>query len=104
MVSELHPWRFELDFFPSRLPCGYYSISHFAVTPQSDIVCICAHDFQRHGDAFGTTENVCFHAFITLRSQFHLHHLEVKRKLCQKSPQTLDLSLKGPLNTDFDRF
>ena len=27
--------------------------SQFAVTPQSDVVRICAHDFQRHGDAFG---------------------------------------------------
>ena len=27
---------------------------HFAATPQSDVVRICAHDFQRHGDAFGT--------------------------------------------------
>ena len=23
MASELHPWRFELDTFPSRLPCGH---------------------------------------------------------------------------------
>ena len=30
--------------------------------------------FGRHGDAFGTTENVFFRVFITLRSQFHLHH------------------------------
>ena len=58
MASELHPWRSELDFFPSRLPCGYYI--HFAATPQSDAVRMCAHDFQRHGDAFGTTENACF--------------------------------------------
>ena len=72
MASELHPWRFELEFFPSRLACGY--TSHFAATPQSDVVRICAHDFQRHGNAFGTAENVCFRAFITLRSQFHLHH------------------------------
>ena len=63
MASELHPWRFELEI-----------TSHFAVTPQSDVVRICAHDFQRHGDTFGTTENACFYAFITLRSQFHLHH------------------------------
>ena len=35
-------------------------INHFAATPQSDVVRICAHDFQRHGDAFGTTENACF--------------------------------------------
>ena len=30
--------------------------------------------FGRHSDAFGTTENAFFRAFITLRSQFHLHH------------------------------
>ena len=42
--------------------------SHFAATPQGNVVRICAHDFQRHGDAFGTTENPCFRAFITLRS------------------------------------
>ena len=30
--------------------------------------------FGRHGDAFGTTENAFYRAFITLRSQFHLHH------------------------------
>ena len=47
--------------------------SHFVATPESDVVRICAHDFQRHGDAFGTKENACFRAFITLRSQFHLH-------------------------------
>ena len=57
MASELHPWRFELDFFQ----VGYsVATSHFAATPQSDVVRICAHDFQRLGDAFGTTENACF--------------------------------------------
>ena len=30
--------------------------------------------FGRHGDAFSTTKNAFFCAFITLRSQFHLHH------------------------------
>jgi len=54
---------------------GYSVVtSHFAVTPQSDVVRICAHDFQRHGDAFGKTENACFRAFITLRSQFYPRH------------------------------
>ena len=84
MVLELHPWRFKLDFFPSSrfkvllsfLPqVGYLvATSHFAATPQSDVVCICAYDFQCHGNAFGTTENACFRAFITLISQFRLHH------------------------------
>ena len=71
MASELHPWRFEPNFFQIGYPVA---TSHFAATPQSDVVRICAHDFQRHGNAFGTTENVYFRAFITLRSQFHLHH------------------------------
>ena len=66
MALELHPWRFEVSY--------PVATSHFAVTPQSDVVCICAHDFQRYHDAFGTTENANFRAFITLRSQFHLHH------------------------------
>ena len=40
---------------------------------------ICAHDFQRHGDAIdGMTENAFFRAFITLRSQFHLHHRSLR--------------------------
>ena len=30
--------------------------------------------FGRHGDAFGTTENAFFRAFITPRSEIHLHH------------------------------
>ena len=30
--------------------------------------------FGHHGDTFGTTENAFFRAFITLKSQFHLHH------------------------------
>ena len=37
--------------------------SHFAVTPQSDVVHTCVHDFHRHGDTFGTTENACFCAY-----------------------------------------
>ena len=59
------------NFFQVGYPVA---TSHFAVTPQSDVVRIYAHDFQCHGDAFGMTENAHFHAFITLRSQFHLHY------------------------------
>ena len=43
MASELHPWRFELAFFQVGYPVV---ISHFAATPQSDVVHICAHDFR----------------------------------------------------------
>ena len=43
-------------------------VGHFAATPQSDVVGIWSRDL-------GTTENAFFfRAFITLRSQFHLHH------------------------------
>ena len=50
-------------------------VGHFASTPQSDVVgIIMVTWFGRHGDAFGTTENAFFRAFMTLRSQFHLHH------------------------------
>ena len=59
MASELHPWGSEMDFFQVGYPVA---TSHFAATPQSDVVRMCAHDFQRHGDAFGTTENACFRA------------------------------------------
>ena len=55
--------------------------AHFAATPQSDVVRIYAHDFQRNGGALGTTENAFFRAFIILRSQFHLHR-------CSQRPLT----------------
>ena len=56
MASELHPGDSKWIFFQVGYPLAS---SQFAVTPQSDVVRICAHDFQRHGDAFGTTENAC---------------------------------------------
>ena len=55
---------------PSWLPCGNYR-PFCSDSPEWRSG---AHDFQRHGDAFGTTANAFFRAFITLRSQFHLHH------------------------------
>ena len=48
-------------------------VGHFAATPQSDVVRHMVMWFGRHGDAFGMTENAFLCAFITLRSQFHLH-------------------------------
>ena len=67
--------------------------SHFAATPQSDVVRICAHDFQRNGDAIGTTENACFRAFITLRSQLHLHHRSQRVLMAIVSKITPNLGL-----------
>ena len=67
--------------------------SHFAVTPQSDVVRIYAHDFQQHGDAFGITENASFLEFITLRSQFHRHHCsqQTLREIVSKITPNLGL-------------
>ena len=66
MASEPHPWRLELDFYLFYyFKVGYPVVTnHFVETPKSDVVRICAHDFQRHGDAFGTTECACFRAFL----------------------------------------
>ena len=69
--------------------------SHFAATPQSDVVRMHAHDFQRHGNTFGKTENVCFRAFITLRSQIHQHHCsqQTLREIISKITPNLGLVL-----------
>ena len=82
-------FRYSFKILPGRLklirlyPCGSLGqsisfvfgarVGHFAATPQIDVVGIWSRDLPRHGNAFGTTENA-FRAFITLRSQFHLHH------------------------------
>ena len=95
MASELHPWRSELDFFPSRLPCGYYI--HFAATPQSDAVRMCAHDFQRHGDAFGTMENACFHK-ITI-SPTSLFSANFNRNRVKNHPKPWTCPLKQQLDS-----
>ena len=54
--------------------------------------------FGRHGDAFGTTENAFFRAFITLRSQFFSPTSSFSASFngnrVKKSPLTLDLSFK----------
>ena len=53
--------------------------------------------FGRHGDAFGMTENAFFCAFITLRSQFHLHHRSQKAltEIVSKITPNLGLVLYG---------
>ena len=56
---------------------------------------ICAHDFQRHGDAFGTTENACFRAFnnpqITI-SPTSLFSANFNGNRVKNHPRSLDLS------------
>ena len=32
-ARQLHPWRFELDFFPSQLPCGQPYTFRFEANP-----------------------------------------------------------------------
>ena len=61
--------------------------------------------FGRHGDTFGSTENPFFCAFITLRSQFHLHHRSqwALTEIVSKITLTLDLSFKW-LNSGFKLF
>ena len=49
-------------------------IGHFAATPQSDIVGIWSCDLGAMATLSVWQKMPSFHAFITLRSQFHLHH------------------------------
>ena len=37
MASELHPWRFELDIVPSRLPCGH--VFEPKLNAQQGVIC-----------------------------------------------------------------
>ena len=108
---------YSFRILPDRLkpiplyPCGSLgpSISfifgalagHFAATPQSDIVRICAHDFGvmatllvRQKMPFSCSDHN-FTYIIVLS--------ELQRKSCQKSPQTLDLSFTI-VRSDIDLF
>ena len=49
-------------------------VGHFAATPQSDVVCIWSHDSGVMVTLLVWQKMHFFRAFITLRSQFHLHH------------------------------
>ena len=49
-------------------------VGHFAVTPQSDVVGIWSRDFSVMATLSVRQKMPFFRAFITLRSQFHLHH------------------------------
>ena len=67
---------------------------HFAATPENDVMRTYAHDFGIMATLSVRQKMPFCRAFITLRSQFHLHH-RFKRALTEivsKSPQTLDLS------------
>ena len=49
-------------------------VGHFAATPQSDVVGIWSHDLGVVATLSVQQKMYFFHAFVTLRSQFHLHH------------------------------
>ena len=81
---------YSFKILPDRLkliwlyPCGSLGQSinfffgartgHFAATPQSDVVGIWSHDLGVMVMLSVRQKMPFFHAFITLRSQFHLHH------------------------------
>ena len=83
-------YRYSFKILPGRLklirlyPCGSLGqsisfvfgagVGHFAATPQSDVVGIWSRDMGVVATLSVRTENAFFRAFITLRSQFHLHH------------------------------
>ena len=81
---------YSLKILPDRLkliqlyPCGSLrqsisfvfraQVGHFAATPQSDIVGIWSCDLGVMATLSVQQKMPFFHAFITLRTQFHLHH------------------------------
>ena len=83
-------YRYSFKILPDRLklirlyPCGSLlqsvsfvfgaRVGHFAATPQSDIVGIWSRDLGVMATLSVPQEMPFFRAFITLRSQFHLHH------------------------------
>ena len=97
LCSE-HSWleadtmfRYSFKILPDRLklirlyPCGSLGqsisfvfgarVGHFAATPQSDVVGIWSCDLGVMATPSVRQKMPFFRAFITLRSQFHLHHL-----------------------------
>ena len=83
-------YRYSFKILPDRLklirlyPCGSLGqsisfvfgarVGHFAATPQSDIVGIWSRDLGVMATFLVQQKMPFFRAFITLRSQFHLHH------------------------------
>ena len=111
-------FRYSFKILPDRLklirlyPCGSLrqSISfifgarvcHFAVTLQSDVVGIWSHDLGVMVMLSVRQKMPFFRAFITLRSQFHLHHCSQRAltEIMSKITPTLDLSFKCPYVQD----
>ena len=80
-LFKIMPDRFKLIWL---YPCGSLrqsisfvfgaQVGHFAATPQSDVVGIWSRDLGIIATLSVRQKMPFFHAFITLRSQFHLHH------------------------------
>ena len=107
MASELHPWRFELEIFPSRLPCGhvfepklnaqqgaiceafflfFFSKSwcfgsHFFVARSHRFIAICHCRFLASFFFFFKEK----HGKKTPLSSFHCNHLQHTRSACFKT-------------------
>ena len=104
---------YSFKILPDRLklirlyPCGSLGqsvsfvfgarVGHFAATPQSDVVGIWSRDLGVMATLSVRQKMPFFRAFITLRSQFHLHHrfsANFNGNRVKNHPLTLDLSFK----------
>ena len=87
---KVDTFRYSFKILPDRLklirlyPCGSLGqsvsfvfgawVGHFAATPQSDVIGIWSRDLGVMATLSVQQKMPFFRAFITLRSQFHLHH------------------------------
>ena len=112
-------YRYSFRILPGRLklirlyPCGSLGqsisfvfgarVGHFAATPQSDVVGIWSRDLGVLATLLVRQKMPFFRAFITLRSQFHLHHRSQRAltEIVSKITPALDLSFKGALGVVF---
>ena len=107
MASELHPWRFELEIFPSSLPCEHVFEpklnaqqgaiceaffwkcfeqstswcfgSHFFVARSRRFIAIC------HCRFLASLKNIFKHGKKTPLSTFHCNQLQHTRSACFKT-------------------
>ena len=99
-------WQAQTD---TAVPCGSLGqsinfvfgarVGHFAATPQSDVVGIGSCDLGVMATLSVRQKIPFFRAFITLRSQFHLHHRSQRAltEIVSKITLNLDLSFNAPL-------
>ena len=100
MASELHPWRFELEIFPSRLPCecsarcDLWSFFFSKCFEQSTSWCFGSHFFVARSHRFIAICHCRFFVFLffkekhgkkTALSTFHCNQLQHTRSACFKT-------------------